>query len=823
MTAFLAGCRLLFAQADPYGMTERIPNTSLIIVSSGDTLADMRLRRVFEALPFRRPVFLTHAGDGSERLFLVEKAGRILVFENDETTDTYRVFLDIRDRVNAEPSEAGLLSMAFHPLYPDSQTFYVYYTSGNLLSRVSEFRVSDDPDAADAASERVILQVGQPATNHNGGQIAFGPDEYLYIGLGDGGSGGDPWGNAQNRANLLGTILRIDVDRHTASSDYEIPGDNPFFGNTEGWRPEIWAWGLRNPWRFSFDRQTGDLWTGDVGQNAWEEVDLIRKGRNYGWNRMEGFHCYPPGSSCDTTGLALPVVEYSHDTGRSITGGYVYRGSRLPRLSGVYLYGDYVTRTIWGLKVENGAVKENKIIAESPSPVSSFGEGEDGEIYVLGYEGYMFVPEEKPDTPPARPVPESISVSGLFSNIAAKTFAEGLIPYTVNSQLWSDGAAKTRLLALPDTSKIVFSRDGIWQFPPGAVIVKNFYLDMVRNDPGSRKIIETRFLVRRETGEGWDGFSYLWNDEETDAVLLDSSTTRTFHIQAGDSMINQSYYYPGRSQCLVCHTPVTGYVLGLKTAQINKTHIYETGSGPVSDNQLRSMNHIRLFTEDTGDAYTGFPALPDPYDESITIVSRARSYMDANCANCHVPGGSGRTNMDLRFRTPLDSANVYDLKPVFGNMNQPDAALIKPGRPDLSVVYLRMTDTGEFRMPPLATSVVDEYGSRLIAQWIDSLGIDTTSVRSSKAVPDGFRLYPAFPNPFNASTTIRYTVALPGHIQLKIFDLLGREVCTLVNGFRTADTYTVVFDSRDHSSGIYLVTLQADQNRSDTRKMLLLK
>lgn len=279
---------LVFSQS--YGLTERIPNTSFLLSTAGDTLAEMDMELVFTNLVFDQPVFLTHANDGSDRLFIVERAGQIQVFQNQDDVQASHIFLDITDRVALTGSETGLLSIAFHPSYPDSNKFYVNYTFGNLSSRVSEFRVSSNPDSADENSEKVLLILDQPFSNHNGGQVAFGPDGYLYIGFGDGGSGGDPQGNGQNLQTLLGAILRIDVDAKTGELNYGIPSDNPYVENGNGWREEIWAWGLRNPWRFSFDRLTGQLWAGDVGQNRWEEIDLIEKGKNYGWNIMEGFH-----------------------------------------------------------------------------------------------------------------------------------------------------------------------------------------------------------------------------------------------------------------------------------------------------------------------------------------------------------------------------------------------------------------------------------------------------------------------------------------------------------------------------------------------------
>ena len=365
---------------------------------SGSDLTEMQVRRVFSGLSFASAVFLTHAGDGSDRIFVVEKAGRIKVFPHRDDVQTAKIFLDIRSRVSSGPAEAGLLSVTFHPDFVRNGKFYVYYNHGSLVSRVSEFRVSANPDTTDPDSERLLLEVSQPADNHNGGQLAFGPDGYLYIGLGDGGDSG----NGQKLTTLLGAILRIDVDHSSDAKAYAIPADNPFVGNEDDWREEIWAWGLRNPWRFSFDRRTGDLWTGDVGASGWEEVDLIEKGKNYGWNIMEGFHCFQSSSNCSTEGLTMPIVEYGHigSAARSITGGYVYRGPRLPRLSGVYLYGDYISRRIWGLRYAEGQVFENKGIARSLSRISSFGEDELGEVYIVGFDGRIYILDERPDDQP---------------------------------------------------------------------------------------------------------------------------------------------------------------------------------------------------------------------------------------------------------------------------------------------------------------------------------------------------------------------------------------------------------------------------------------
>jgi glucose/arabinose dehydrogenase len=342
---------------------------------------------------FELPVFVTYAGEetsGTSRLFVVEKAGRILLVEN--KTVRPKPFLDIIDRVGSQRNEQGLLSAAFPPDFAATGLFYVNYTDRRGDTVVARYGLmGGDPSQADPGSEQIILQIEQPAANHNGGQIKFGPDRNLYIGTGDGGSAGDPWGNAQNPNELLGKILRIDV---TGIDIYQVPGDNPFLDQPDV-RPEIWATGLRNPWRFSFDRATGDLFIADVGQNLFEEVDFQPAaspgGENYGWDTMEGSQCFEPASSCDSGGLVPPVAEYDHGQGCSITGGYVYRGTRFPQMEGVYFFGDFCSGNIWGLRQVAPGEWEIALLLDTDMNISSFGEDVDGEIYVVSYsEGIIY-------------------------------------------------------------------------------------------------------------------------------------------------------------------------------------------------------------------------------------------------------------------------------------------------------------------------------------------------------------------------------------------------------------------------------------------------
>jgi len=340
-----------------------------------------------------RPTHITHAGDGSKRLFITEQEGRIMVVRDGVLLK--EPFLDIRERVSC-CGERGLLSVAFPSGYRDKRAFYVNYTNRSGDTVVARYRAASDPDRANAASEEVLLTVKQPFANHNGGQLAFGPDGYLYIGMGDGGAANDPFGNGQNRRTLLGKLLRIDVE--SKEKPYGVPPSNPFVKKT-GARPEIWATGLRNPWRFSFDRKTGDVFIADVGQNKFEEVNfqpaVSKGGENYGWNVMEGLHCLRS-RTCDSKGLVPPVAEYDHDTGCSVTGGMVYRGTAISGLDGTYLYGDFCSGWIWGMRMSGGHRVSNKLL-DTKLSISTFGEGEAGEVFVSDYDkGGIFQIEAMP-------------------------------------------------------------------------------------------------------------------------------------------------------------------------------------------------------------------------------------------------------------------------------------------------------------------------------------------------------------------------------------------------------------------------------------------
>ncbi|KAA3614860.1 MAG: glucose sorbosone dehydrogenase [Calditrichaeota bacterium] len=349
----------------------------------------IEVEKAFPNLRFTRPVDFQQPSNGKNQVYVVEQAGKIYLFKNEKSVKNKVLFLDITDKVDDGGNEEGLLGLAFHPDYKTNGYFFVNYTASSP-SRSVIARFQAGQGSIISTTEKTILEYAQPYSNHNGGQIIFGPDGYLYIAIGDGGSGGDPKGNGQNRKTLLGSIVRIDVDKQENGRNYAIPSDNPFAGNKQGYREEIFAYGLRNPWRFCFNPQNGQLWAADVGQYKLEEIDIIQKGGNYGWNYMEGSDCYGSSEDCDTPGLIRPIFEYHHSVGQSITGGRFYQHSEIEELQNAYIYGDFVAGKIWALYFSDGRVQKNQLITTEINGIASFGEDFEKQLYVLSFDGYIY-------------------------------------------------------------------------------------------------------------------------------------------------------------------------------------------------------------------------------------------------------------------------------------------------------------------------------------------------------------------------------------------------------------------------------------------------
>src|ERR1041385_2672348 len=587
----IAGCNGGGGGEGSFGLAGRTDASGLTFPTGLPPQTPLKPRVAFPHLAFAFPIFLTAPPDGTDRVSVVEKSGIIHVFPNDPAATTTKVFLDISSQV-INDGELGCLGFAFHPDYAVTGLCYVYYSvNPDMLSRVSRFQVTADPDRADPASETVLLELDeQPFPNHKAGMLAFGPDRMLYISVGDGGGAGDPRNNAQSLTSPLGKILRLDPSG-------SIPPDNPFVGMGGGVREEIWAYGLRNPWRFSFDRATGKVWAGDVGQDAVEEVDILVRGGNYGWRVYEGDRSYDNPSLLPPGDFEQPVISYEHSLGMGgcVIGGYAYRGPSLPAYQGAYFYSDFLTGHIWALVHDGSRVVFNREVAHADNPLS-FGEDQQGELYLCTLSGFIYRFDDPQGPPP--PFPATLSATGLFASTPALVAAPGVIEYDVSSPLWSDGARKRRWLALPAGETIGFSPTGAWTFPVGTALVKHFEMETA---PGQIVRLETRVLLRHTTG--WQGYTYRWNEAQDDADLLEDSQTAAY----GES----TWYFPRRADCLACHTEQAGRVLGVRTQQLNRDFAY-----PVrSDNQLRAWNHIGLFDRDIGNV-AAYGALSDPRDAS---------------------------------------------------------------------------------------------------------------------------------------------------------------------------------------------------------------
>jgi uncharacterized repeat protein (TIGR03806 family) len=692
-----------------FGLDARPSNATCVAPDRPASASSIATERVFESLVFSQPVGMHQPpGDDSE-WFVVEKAGRIRAFANVPGATSARTVLDIRSLVDDGPNEAGLLGMAFHPDFHANGEVYLSFNmsqSGQLWSVLTRIRSTDGGQTLDPSTHAIVFSTRQPFGNHNGGQVVFGPDGLLYWGLGDGGDAGDPMGHGQNTSTPLGSMLRLDVDHPSGGKPYGIPSDNPFASGIGG-LPEIYAFGLRNPWRFSFDQATGDLWLADVGQDAWEEIDIIERGGNYGWDLKEGFACFDAPSPCDALPVIDPVAVYDHSQGdRSITGGFVYRGAEIPGLQGSYVYGDIVTGRMWALFADDdGEGWAPRELLESGIHMASFAQDLEGEIYVLDFfEGtlHRIVPA---GPAPVDAFPKRLSDTGCVDPSDPAAPAPGVIAYDVASPLWSDGADKQRFLAVPDGERIHMEQDGDFTFPTGSVLMKTFM-------KGGRRI-ETRLLVRHDDG-GWAGYAYRWRADQSDADLALGS--ENVDLENGDT-----WRIPSRADCSACHTAAAGFALGPEFLQLNADLVYEATNR--RSNQMDTLVHIGLF-DNLADGDLDVDAMPRLFgleDEDATLAERARSYLHSNCSSCHRPGGPGRSDADMRFLVPWASQGMCGVAPEAGAFGMDDAALVHAGDPDRSVLLHRMEALDAARMPALGSAIVDDDAVELFSAWIDAM------------------------------------------------------------------------------------------------------
>ncbi len=720
---------------------QRVPWTTSRVVGSPDPPPQYRTANAFPKLKFDRPLLLV-AAPGSDRLFVAEQGGKLFSFRNSPEAQA-ELFFDVKAEIKTLKETPGatefdsVYGLVFHPKFAENRFCFVCYTvkgkPKNLPdgSRVSRFTVTTtDPPRIDPASEVIVLTYLQGG--HNGGDLHFGNDGMLYVTTGDSADPNPPdvLKTGQDITDLEAAVLRIDVDKTDKGKNYAIPKDNPFVGLKVGEkpaRPEVWAYGFRNPWRMSFDRTTGDLWLGDVGWELWEMVHRIERGGNYGWPIVEARQPVRNDVRPGPTPIRPPMIEIPHTAGASVTGGYVYRGKKFPELVGAYVFGDWETRRIWAARFDGDRLKSMVELTYPNVRAVAFGQDNAGELYVLDFDSgtvQTLVRNEAKGN--QSDFPRTLSATGLFASVREHKPAPGVYPFEINAHQWQDYAAAEHLVALPNGSSILDHEEkkklqggrADWHafrlhFPKDAVLVKTLTL------AGQR--VETQLL--HFDGEDWRGYSYAWRDDQTDAHLVPADGTEKEFTIADASFPGgkreQVWTYHSRSQCLQCHNSWAAYALAFDHDQLNRgdqlTRLSELGI------LKRIARNDKPKPPYTAAEVTKLPSLADPHAEGTPLVQRARAYLHANCGHCHRFGGGGAVDFELHAAANIRSEKVWNATPTRGTFDLPDPKLVAPGHPERSTVYYRMAKFGSGRMPHLGSEFPDERGLSLIQSWIATL------------------------------------------------------------------------------------------------------
>lgn len=746
----------------PYGLEKRVPWTTSHVQGRPEPPPPYKPERLYSKLRFNMTVSLDRL-PGTEQLLVGELAGKVYLLPKNRDADRAHLFLDIQDIIarinkdNPEPVElASYYATAFDPDFAKNRYCYLFYIVRNKSrmpaqipdgTRITRVKVTEGelPVIIPESEELLItwLQGG-----HNGGSIRFGLDGCLYISTGDGSFAFPPdtLRSGQDLSSLCSKILRIDPRGKEHGRNYIIPADNPFL-NLEGARGEIYAYGLRNPWKMSIDRKTGDLWVGDVGWELWELIYHVNKGDNFGWSIVEGSQQVHVEGKRGPTPIVPATMEIPHTDGASITGGFVYRGRNFPELEGHYVFGDWETRRIWGAKVSpDGKLGEKFELIDPTVRIVDFGESSDGELYLLDHDdGSIFTFEKNVITEDAPTFPRKLSESGLFELTAKHQVAAGVLPFEVNAEQWSDGAVAARFIAVPGSDpirirskpKIVpnsqFSR--AVDYPLNSVVCKTLSMNMVKGDPSSRKRIETQLL--HFDGREWQGYTYEWSDDQIDATLVErTGKNRTLNIadqSAAGGQTSLTWRFSARAECIRCHNPWSEYTLAFNLAQLNR----DCNFGKVTDNQIRTYKHIGLIEDITDEVDPDdppgwkepvkspeeLPKLTPPFDETADINARSRSYLHANCAHCHRYNGGGSSYIYLMHELSLKDTKAVGARPTQGTFGIHEAQILSPGDPYRSVMYFRLSKIGPGHMPHLGSKTVDERGLKLIHDWIRQLPV----------------------------------------------------------------------------------------------------
>ena len=709
--------------ATPFGLEKRIPWNDSRLVGSPDPPTPYKTARAFPKLSVKQPLGL-YPEPGTNRLIILQHLGnwsgpgRLLAIEDGQDASKTENLLEI---------DGLAVGVAFHPDYERNGFLYVGL-NGPLKTRPRTTQVvrytvdRKAPHQIDPSTKHLIIE--WPSDGHDGGDLAFGNDGFLYVSSGDGSSGSDAHVTGQRIDDLLGSVLRIDVDHPDAGRNYAVPRDNPFV-NRPGARPEIWAYGLRNPWRLSVDRPSGQLWVGQNGQDLWEQVYLIQKGANYGWSLTEGSHVFLANRQAGPDPILPPTAEHPHSEARSLTGGRVYRGTRLPELVGAYVYGDWSTGRVWGIKHDGVKAEWHRELVDTPFNITGFGTDHAGELYVIDQvTGFHRLERTTEADRPAQPFPTKLSQTGLFASVTPLKPHPATLPFEINAPQWADGATMERVAALPGLERIEqkpqLNAGGAWTLPNGSALAQTLSLELVDAlGKPARKRMETRVLVRSQ-GE-WTGYSYRWNAEQTEAELVRASgDAEEFNVSdptRPERQRAQIWRFPARTECLVCHSRAAGFVLAFSPLQLDRDRDY----GGTRDNQLRSFEHIGVFHGDLPPRPPDRPRLVNPYDPAAPVEARVRSYLHVNCSTCHVNEGGGNARMELDRNTPLAKTGLIDQPPLHDRLDVKDPRLIAPGAPEQSILYQRISRRGTAQMPPLVTTEVDRDAVRLLAEWIRAL------------------------------------------------------------------------------------------------------
>lgn len=687
------------------------------VVGSPDPPLPYTVEPTFTKVAWKAPIFVVEEPDVDALLVITAGGGadlpsRLLRVVNDAATDATSVALEMPGRL--------LYSICFDPDFKTNRQVYLFSNGptgqAQRTNRVARFTMTGDAERrVDPASEEVILEWS--SAGHDGGDLLFGADGMLYIATGDGSSDSDTLNSGQTVDDLLGAVLRIDVHKRSGDKAYTLPADNPFV-EMPGARGEVWAYGLRNPWRMCVDRQTGHLWVGNNGQDLWETAHLVRRGENFGWSVFEGSHPFYLGRQRGPTPPVAPTIEHSHADFRSLTGGVVYYGDKLPELQGAYVYGDYASGRIWGMKHDGQRVVWHRELADTALQIAAFQVDRRGELLIVDHGSGLFRLVPAPPQEVGQPFPLKLSDSGLFRDTASHAVASGLAPYSVNLPGWADGAVAERYLAVPDGQQIQYSTDKSWTFPDGSLLLQTLSLPGVAGKPGQAFRVETRVLVRQQ-GE-WAGYTYLWNDEQTDAVLAPrEGRDLSFKVARGpgNEAQQQAWRVPSRAECLACHSRAAGFVLGVSEAQLNRAHASSAASG----NQLQALAQAGYFAAPLPKQPEQCGELCNAYDASQDLEKRVRAYLHVNCSMCHVAAGGGNAQMELLFTQERDAMKLLGARPQHDTFGIDNAMLVAPGDPARSVLMRRIEQRGRGQMPPLVSRRVDDAAVALFQAWITQL------------------------------------------------------------------------------------------------------